>query len=121
MKILYFHQHFTTPSIGGGTRSYEFARKLIERGHHVTMVCGETAKLNLPPADVKGLYRGDVDGIDVIQINLPYSNSDGIAKRALIFVKFAWKGIQVAMKEEYDLLFATSTPLTAGLPGIWMK
>ena len=121
MKILYFHQHFTTPSIGGGTRSYEFARKLIERGHHVTMVCGETEKLNLPPADVKGFYRGDVDGIDVIQINLPYSNSDGIAKRALIFVKFAWKGIQVAMKEEYDLLFATSTPLTAGLPGIWMK
>jgi len=82
------------------------------------MVCGETAKLDLLPTDVKGLYRGDVDGIDVIQINLPYSNSDGIAKRALIFVKFAWKGIQVAMKEDYDLLFATSTPLTAGFPGI---
>jgi len=121
MKILYFHQYFTTPSIGGGTRSYEFAQKLIERGHRVTMVCGESAKLNLPLTRVKGLCRGDVDGIDVIQINLPYSNSDGIVKRALIFVKFACKGIQVAMMDEYDLLFATSTPLTAGLPGIWMK
>jgi glycosyltransferase involved in cell wall biosynthesis len=121
MKVLYFHQHFTTPSIGGGTRSYEFARKLIDSGHKVTLVCGETAKLNLPSTDVKGVYRGDIDGIDVIQINIPYSNSDGIAKRALIFVKFAWKGIQVAMKEEYDLLFSTSTPLTAGIPGIWMK
>lgn len=121
MKILYFHQHFTTPSIGGGTRSYEFAKKLIERGHNVTMVCGEMAKLDLPATDVKGVYRGDVDGIDVIQINLPYSNSDGIAKRAWVFVKFAWKGIQVALKENYDLLFATSTPLTAGIPGIWMK
>jgi glycosyltransferase involved in cell wall biosynthesis len=121
MKILYFHQHFTIPSIGGGTRSYEFARKLIERGHEVTLVCGETAKLELPATNENGVYRGDVDGIDVIQINIPYSNSDGIAKRSLIFVKFAWKGIQIAMKEEYDLLFATSTPLTAGLPGIWMK
>src|SRR5690554_2175413 len=121
MKVLYFHQHFTTPSIGGGTRSYEFARKLIDCGHKVTLVCGETAKLNLPSTDIKGVYRGDIDGIDVIQINIPYSNSDGIAKRALIFVKFAWKGIQIAMKEEYDLLFATSTPLTAGIPGIWMK
>jgi glycosyltransferase involved in cell wall biosynthesis len=121
MRILYFHQHFTTPLIGGGTRSYEFALKLIERGHRVTMVCGEAAKLDLSSTDVKGVYRGDVDGIDVIQINLPYSNSDGIAKRALIFMKFAWKGIQIAMKEEYDLLFATSTPLTAGIPGIWMK
>lgn len=121
MKILYFHQHFTTPTIGGGTRSYEFAKRLIDRGHKVTMVCGETAKLDLPATGVKGVYRGEIDGIDVIQINLPYSNSDGIAKRAMIFVKFAWKGIQVAMKEEYDLLFATSTPLTAGIPGIWMK
>lgn len=121
MKILYFHQHFTTPSIGGGTRSYEFARKLIKRGHKVTMVCGKSAMLDLPPTSKKGEYRGNIDGIDVIQINLPYSNNDGIAKRTLIFLKFAWKGIQIAMKEEYDLLFATSTPLTAGIPGIWMK
>lgn len=62
-----------------------------------------------------------VDGIDVIQIALPYSNKDGIAKRALTFIKFGWKGVQIALKEEYDLLFATSTPLTAGIPGIVMK
>lgn len=121
MKVLYFHQHFTTPAIGGATRSYEFAKKLLDRGHRVTIVCGETAKLNLPSTPNKGIYRGNVDGIDVMQINLPYSNSDGIAKRAWIFVKFAWKGIQIALREEYDLLFATSTPLTAGIPGIWMK
>lgn len=36
------------------------------------------------------------------------------------FVKFGWKGIQIALKEDYDLLFATS-PLTAGIPGIVMK
>ena len=48
-----------------------------------------------------------VDGIDVIQIALPYSNKDGIAKRAWTFVKFGWKGIQIALKEDYDLLFAT--------------
>ena len=53
MKVLYFHQHFTTPSVGGATRSYEFSRKLIERGHKVTLVCGETAKLDLPSAGVK--------------------------------------------------------------------
>ena len=121
MKVLYFHQHFTTPKIGGATRSYEFAKKLIERGHQVTMVTGEFAKLNLPAGSTKDVFRGDIDGIDVMQINIPYSNSDGIAKRAWIFVKFAWKGMQIAMMEDYDLLFATSTPLTAGIPGIWMK
>ena len=121
MKVLYFHQHFTTPALGGATRSYEFARRLIERGHTVTMVCGEMAKLNLPKTGVRNVYRGDVDGIDVIQISLPYSNKDGIAKRAITFLKFAWKGVRVALHEDYDLLFSTSTPLTAGIPGIVMK
>jgi hypothetical protein len=39
----------------------------------------------------------------------------------MVFIKFAWKGIQIALKEDYDLLFATSTPLTAGIPGIAAK
>ena len=121
MKVLYFHQHFTIPTQAGGTRSYELAKHLIAKGHSVCMVCGETAKLDLPQTKMKNVHRGMVDGIDVIQIALPYSNKDGITKRAWTFVKFGWKGIQIALKEDYDLLFATSTPLTAGVPGIVMK
>lgn len=121
MKILYFHQHFTIPTQAGGTRSYELAQRLIANGHKVCMVCGETAKLDLPETNVKNVRRGVVDNIDVIQIALPYSNKDSIAKRAWTFIKFGWKGIQIALKEDYDLLFATSTPLTAGIPGIVMK
>lgn len=121
MKVLYFHQHFTIPTQAGGTRSYELAQRLIAKGHSVCMVCGETAKLNLQATKQKNIHRGMVDGIDVIQIALPYSNRDGIAKRTWTFVKFGWKGIQIALKEDYDLLFATSTPLTAGIPGIIMK
>ena len=121
MKILYFHQHFTIPTQAGGTRSYELAQRLIAKGHSVCMVCGETAKLDLPESRIRNVHRGYVDGIDVIQIALPYSNKDGIAKRAWTFVKFGWIGIKIALKEDYDLLFATSTPLTAGIPGIVMK
>lgn len=121
MKVIYFHQHFTTPALGGATRSYEFAKKMIAQGHEVTMVCGEMAKLNLPSTGSKGIFRGNVEGIDVVQIALPYSNNDSVMKRAFTFVKFAWKGIRLALTENYDLLFATSTPLTAGIPGIMAK
>ena len=122
MRVLYFHQHFTPPTLGGGIRSYEFAQRLIARGHSVTMVCGgETAKFHLASTQTKGIFRGNIDGIDVIQIALPYSNHDGVMKRAFTFVRFAWRGIQFALKEPYDLLFATSTPLTAGIPGIIAK
>lgn len=80
MKVLYFHQHFTIPTQAGGTRSYELAKHLIARGHSVCVVCGETVKLDLPNTTMKNVHRGMVDGIDVIQIALPYSNKDGIAK-----------------------------------------
>ena len=42
MKVLYFHQHFTTPKAGGAIRSYEFAKRLIQKGHQVTMVTGNS-------------------------------------------------------------------------------
>jgi len=121
MKILYFHQHFKTPETGGGTRSYEFAKRLIAEGHEVTMVCGSYVKFDLQPTGKRNIYRGTVDGIDVIQLDLPYANRDSITKRSITFLKFSLAGIKIAFKEDYDLLFATSTPLTAGIPGIFMK
>lgn len=122
MNVIYFHQHFTTPQVGGGIRSYEFAKQLIERGHRVTVVCGgEQSKFNLPSTTKKGVYRGDIDGIDVIQIALPYSNNDGKLVRAKVFLKYALKSLSFALHEDYDLCYATTTPLTSGIPGLVAK
>lgn len=122
MKVIYFHQHFQTPKVGGGIRSYKFAQRLIERGHQVIMVTGGKKEIyNLPATDKKNVYRGNIDGIDVIQIALPYSNSDGLVKRAITFIKYALKSIHYAMHEEYDMAYSTTTPLTAGIPCIWAK
>ena len=123
MRILYFHQHFSTPDGSTGTRSYEMAQALIARGHQVTMVCGsgQLAASGLAGTPVNGVRRGIVDGIDVVELCLPYSNYDGFAKRAWIFLLYAWRSTMLALHLDYDLLFATSTPLTAGIPGIIMK
>lgn len=122
MKVIYFHQHFTTPKVGGAIRSYEFAQRLIQRGHQVTMVTGGNRELfNLQETDDKNVYRGNIDGIDVIQISLPYSNSDGLLKRSMTFIRYALKSIHYAMHEDYDIAYSTTTPLTAGIPCIWAK
>ena len=123
MRILYFHQHFITPHGSGGTRSYEFARALVQRGHQVTMVCGQNQRSGfvLPFDAERNWARGNVDGIDVISLPLPYSNRASIARRAWLFLRFALRSSWLALREDYDLLFATSTPLTAALPGIAMK
>lgn len=123
MKILYFHQHFTTPKGSTGTRSYEMGRRLVERGHEVTIVCGSyaMAKSGVEAPIQRGIRVGMVDGIRVMEICLPYSNHDNFVKRSATFLRYAWRSVRIALTEDFDLLFATSTPLTAGIPGIVMK
>lgn len=123
MNILYFHQHFSTPKGSTGSRSYEMARCLIARGHQVTIVCGsyDGANSGLTSAFKNGTRNGVVDLINVIEFNLAYSNKDGFVKRALIFIKYALRSVRLVFTEKYDLLFATSTPLTAGIPGIFAR
>lgn len=123
MKVLYFHQHFSTPKGSAGIRSYAMAQALIRNGHQVTMVCGSfgVGQTGLTQAFAKGVRRGVVDGIEIIEFELPYSNSLSFLKRIWIFLSFALKSIKVAFTEQYDILFATTTPLTAGIPGILAK
>jgi glycosyltransferase involved in cell wall biosynthesis len=126
MKFLYFHQHFSTPQGATGTRSYEMARRLMARGHQVTMVCGRSGlgHTGLTHAFAQGQRRGHVEGIDVIEFDLAYSNQLSFPRRVWAFLLFAWRSILVAMREDYDVVFATTTPLTAGIPGIvarWLR
>jgi len=123
MKVIYFHQHFSTPMGSAGIRSYEMARRLLARGHQVTVVCGSYGggKTSLSKPFVGGRRHGTVDGIYIIEFDLPYSNADGFVERGLTFVKFALRSIGLALTEKYDVLFATTTPLTAGIPGIFAR
>jgi glycosyltransferase involved in cell wall biosynthesis len=126
MKVLYFHQHFSTPKGSAGIRSYELARALVTRGHEVTMVCGTygVGKTGLDHPFRRGVRRGTVDGIAIVEFELRYSNSDRFVRRALTFVRFAWRSAWLALSTQHDVLFATSTPLTAGVPGIvarWLR
>ena len=123
MKVLYFHQHFSTPKGATGIRSYQMAKRLLHHGHSVTMVCGSNiaGSTGLDGPFNKGVRRGNVDGIDIIELDLAYSNHDGFIKRILTFLKFALRSIGLAFTEKYDLVFATTTPLTAGIPGIFAR
>ena len=120
MKVLYFHQHFSTPKGSAGIRSYEMAKKLVTSGHQVTMVCGsyKGGDTGLTDEFVKGVRRGMVDGFEVVEFELEYSNTQSFSQRIKSFLGFALRSIKLSMTEKYDLLFATTTPLTAALPGI---
>ncbi|MBN8542890.1 MAG: glycosyltransferase family 4 protein [Alphaproteobacteria bacterium] len=123
MHLLYFHQHFSTPQGSASTRSYETARRLVERGHQVTMVCGShhTTSTGLDVSFRRGRREGKVDGIRVIELNLGFANPDTFIKAFVTHTLFALRSTVIALAEQYDVVFSTSTPLTVGIPGIFAK
>ena len=99
------------------------ARRLIARGHEVTMVCGSNSqgKTGLNHDFSRGKRTGNVDGINLIEFDLSVGNKDGFIKRTIIFLRYALRAIFTALREPADIVFATTTPLTAAIPGIAAK
>lgn len=118
MHVAYIHQHFSTRAGKTGTRSYELARCLVAAGHKVSMICG-VAEQSKDVLQVDGrVGKLHFDGIDVYCINEPYANKMGFWRRIQAFLSFANTAERVARDVDADLVFATSTPLTVGIPGM---
>jgi glycosyltransferase involved in cell wall biosynthesis len=123
MKVLYIVQHFNIPTGSAGIRPYKMAKALIQNGHEVAIVCGsyDGAKTGLDGAFVKGKRTGYFEGIEIIEFDIKYSNKLSFFQRTLVFMLYVWKTIGLALFYKYDVLFASSTPLTVGIPGIFAR
>lgn len=113
MKILYLHQYFNTPSMSGITRSYEMARRLVERGHEVHMITADCT------SEGRGWRETVESGIRVHWIPVAYANEMSFPRRIRAFFEFAWFSGRRAARQQADLVFATSTPLTIALPAVY--
>ncbi|MCC2597541.1 glycosyltransferase family 4 protein [Pusillimonas sp. MFBS29] len=115
MKIVYLHQYFKTPDMAGGTRSYEMARRLVSWGHEVHIV---TSRAELR-AEALDWHTELIDGINVHWFNNSYNNTMGFYARIRSFFRFAYAAAKKSALLRGDLVFATSTPLTIALPGVY--
>ena len=110
MRITYIHQHFVLPGEPGGSRPYEFARRMAAAGHEVTMICGRDEAMDKT-----------VDGIHVRRLAIPYRNEMSKRERIVSFLNFMVRASAVAARVPADVIYASSTPLTVAVPGIVAK
>ena len=118
MHVLFIQQHFVTNRGRWSTKTYDFARYLVERGHRVTVLTG--ANVLAGDREVAGLIeREDVDGIRVIRVGIRYANQMGYGRRVAAFVGFAALSSALAVVEaRVDVVLASSGPLTVGIPAL---
>lgn len=114
MKIVYLHQYFNTADAAGGVRSYEFARRLVRRGHEVHIVTSKREERT----GSRTWEVTDVEGIQVHVIEQPYNNAMKARQRVTAFLRFAILAAFRARSLKGDVVFATSTPLTIAIPAI---
>ena len=110
MKILYIHQYFNNPLMIGSTRSYEIAKRLVHRGHEVTIV---TSKRDFKSRRIEKEF---FEGINIIWLPIKYSNRLGYIERIWSFIRFALISSFESLFIDAEIVIATSTPLSIFFP-----
>lgn len=124
MRILYIHQYFRTRDGAGSTRSYEFARLLQQKGYNITFVTTDVNMKGLTPyADSGWFHKYRIDSLEVIAVKLSYSNYMSYPRRIWSFFLFMLFACLYVVKngKKFDLIYATSTPLTVAIPALLGK
>lgn len=124
MRILYIHQYFASRKGRTGTRSYEFGRYLVGKGHEVTMITSGLANAEFPVRPDETCSEYEIDGIRVVSVAGGYNDPNlgtglGGWRRMLSFYAFARAASRAGRTLVLPhVVFATHTPLTVGLAGM---
>ena len=111
MRVLYLHQFFITRAGAGGTRSYEFARRFVSRGHAVRMLTAGAGRREVDGIEVEGVRGGYSDYVSATAVSYPH--------RMWAFARFALAATAAALRgPRPDVIYATSPPLTMALPAL---
>jgi len=98
-------------------RSYEFARRWVAAGHEVTIVTSSGYDESLTVGT-----SINVDGITVKVIGGTYKPTMGFVRRLWSYFTYAVQSSWFAFRaRRYDVVLATSTPLTIAVPALIAK
>ena len=119
MRLLYIAQYFYFPEDSSGTRAYDLATSFVKKGVDVIVITTYDGS----KSDPKWRYV-ERDGLKIHQLNCPYNNKMGFRQRINAFGLFLKAASMKALRIDCDIVLATSTPLTIGIPALvinWLK
>ncbi len=122
MRILFFCQYFTPEAGAPAARTHEHARRWVERGHQVTVLCGLPNHPDgiVPPAyRGKWLYRETIDGIQVLRCWFVVAPNRGVFKRCVSFLSFMVSavGFGIFATGKCDVVVGTTPQMLCALGG----
>ena len=122
MRILFLTQ-YCPPEVGAPqNRIFEFAKKLKEFGHEVTIL---TALPNYPRGEIFEEYRGkkvvleEIEGIKIVRTSIYATKSKSFTKRLRNYLSFTFSSVLQGAKhiEKQDFIITESPPLFLGWSG----
>lgn len=116
MKLLYIVQYFRFPDETGSTRPYDLASSFVKKGVDVTVITSN----EYGTQKEKWAYL-EREGIKMHYLDCAYNNNMGFADRIKAFMRFFMNASKKALTIDYDLMLASSTPLTNGIPALVCK
>jgi len=122
MRILFLTQ-YCPPEVGAPqNRIFEFAKKLKEFGHEVTIL---TALPNYPRGEIFEEYKGkkvvleEIEGIKIIRTSIYATKSKSFIKKLRNYLSFTFSAVFQGAKyiNKQDVLITESPPLFLGWSG----
>lgn len=111
-KILYLHQYFRLPFESGSHRSWYIAKNMNKYVDSIEVLSASNYKR-------KTLSIGQ---IRISYVKSKYQQKMSIRRRIIAFIEFSLKVMNKILNlQRYDLIYATSTPLTIGLVSLFVK
>ena len=125
LKVLCLAQIFELEKDFGSDRHYYICRKLIESGHHVTVITSNIDyKTSFPKFKSKLLkpYRTYHNGIDIFYVPSVSNFKGSFLKRIFFYLSFLVFSLSLISRiRSIDLVYAISTPLTVGVLGFFFS
>ena len=121
MRIVYLKLAYSLEEDSGSERDYYICKKMIENGHHVSVVTSninyKTSLPKYPDRGVRTIFRNH-NGIDIYYVYTLSGFQSNLLKRLIYYFTYClFALIAIRHIKKADAIYAVSVPLPVGIVG----